>query len=809
DPSGDSLSEGNETVILTGTASGLTSGTATLTILDDDAAPTALTLSLMPNEVEEGTDATRINVTASLGSATPSQIEVSVAVTGGSATAGEDYAAVSPFTVTIQEGRTSGTETLPFDPAADGLAEGAETVVFTGSAAGLTAATATLTINDVEPAPAPLTLSLNSESVAENAGRKTLTMTAFLGSGPRASDTAVSVKVAGGSATAGEDYTAIEDFAIPIEKQQTSATAKFQFEPLDDALAEGEETVVFTGSAAGLAEGRATLRIVDNDRSTTREGGPPAVTIWTDQLTYRVDEEIRVYLDIDPKGDEREYTVFFYRGSIDTGERMYLAPRKRSMELWDEVVDQYGQTKDSRTARRLERMDAKLIWKGRVPHPGLWHFVAEVRSPGTTQVLHRAYAKFVVPRNGSRLLNRRGTKRFIETDLHLPNDWYYHLGDELHVSDGGTLTIDAGTVIRAWGPNAAIIVEQGGRIVVRGRREAPVVMTCSLPVGERRPGCWGGLVVRGTATAGSGAGAQTSVLPRGRFAPGSGGAAYPNGSSGEIRYLRVEFAGGGPLTGAPASAVVFEDVGVRTVIDHVQTHASAGDGFAFRGGTAHCSYCVSSDTRGNSVAWSMGWHGSMQHLYVQQGAQGASGMHGSSESEAVPGTMPTFYNATLVGGYNIGVLGGVPGSRRTIGPGISLEAGAGMYARNLLVTGFAGYALDGSAADFVAGSSSLANAVLTKSGWRHGGSSQVRGRFKPYVNYINWDADLLNVRHEPNPDPRPRSGSVALRLGNAAVPPFDSRFLRTAEHVGAFRKKNWLEEWTFFGPERAYEVPVD
>ena len=48
DPSGDNLAEGDETVILTGGVSGLTSGTATLTITDDDAAPTAVMLSLNP-----------------------------------------------------------------------------------------------------------------------------------------------------------------------------------------------------------------------------------------------------------------------------------------------------------------------------------------------------------------------------------------------------------------------------------------------------------------------------------------------------------------------------------------------------------------------------------------------------------------------------------------------------------------------------------------------------------------------------------------------------------------------------------------
>ena len=53
----------------------------------------------------------------------------------------------------------------------------------------------------------------------------------------------------------------------------------------------------------------------------------------------------------------------------------------------------------------------------------------------------------------------------------------------------------------------------------------------------------------------------------------------------------------------------------------------------------------------------MGWQGSMQHLCEQHGAQGASGLHGSAGSEAIPGTMPLLFNLTLPGGYIIGILG--------------------------------------------------------------------------------------------------------------------------------------------------------
>ena len=98
-----------------------------------------MTLSLNPAAVGESAAATAVTVTASLNnSPLPTATTVTVSRTGGTATSGTDYTAINAFTVTIQDGQTSGTATLSFDPTGDSLAEGNETVILTGSATGLT-----------------------------------------------------------------------------------------------------------------------------------------------------------------------------------------------------------------------------------------------------------------------------------------------------------------------------------------------------------------------------------------------------------------------------------------------------------------------------------------------------------------------------------------------------------------------------------------------------------------------------------------------------------------------------------------------
>ena len=232
DPTGDGLAEGDETVILTGSAAGLTSGTATLTITDDDAAPTAITLSLNPAAVGESAAATAVTVTASLNnSPLPTSTTVTVSRTGGTATSGTDYPAVTGFVITIPAEQTSGTAQLSFDPTGDGLYEGDETVILTGSATGLNAGTATLTITDDDTAPTAVTLSLNPVAVGESATATTVTVTVSLNNSPLPTATAVTVSRTGGTATSGTDYPAVTDFVITIPWQgQTSGTAELSFD---------------------------------------------------------------------------------------------------------------------------------------------------------------------------------------------------------------------------------------------------------------------------------------------------------------------------------------------------------------------------------------------------------------------------------------------------------------------------------------------------------------------------------------------------------------------------------------------------
>ena len=146
-PTDDLLGEGDETLTVAGTtaAENITVTPTEVTITDDDAVSTVVTLSVSPLSVDENASGTSVTVTATLDAAARSAataVTVSVGAVGDGATAGTDYATVSDFTLTITAGQTLGTATFTLTPTDDLLGEGDETLTM----AGTTAAKLTVTL---------------------------------------------------------------------------------------------------------------------------------------------------------------------------------------------------------------------------------------------------------------------------------------------------------------------------------------------------------------------------------------------------------------------------------------------------------------------------------------------------------------------------------------------------------------------------------------------------------------------------------------------------------------------------------------
>ena len=105
-----------------------------------------------------------------------------------------------------------------------------------------------MTITDDETASTRITLTLAPAEVAEDAGETNVTVTGELDGGALSTATDVTVTVAGGTATAGIDFAAVDAFTLTIAANETSGEATFRFTPTDDTTEEETETVTVSGT---------------------------------------------------------------------------------------------------------------------------------------------------------------------------------------------------------------------------------------------------------------------------------------------------------------------------------------------------------------------------------------------------------------------------------------------------------------------------------------------------------------------------------------------------------------------------------
>lgn len=147
-PVDDALVEGTETVILTiaaDAAYNITTGSATLNIIDNDGAIVDISIAQTSHANESGTDGV---FTLSRTGSTANALTIQLATPTGTATSGTDYN-TQPTSLTIAAGQATGV--LNITPIDDALVEGTETVILAiAAAAAYNITTGSATVNIVD-----------------------------------------------------------------------------------------------------------------------------------------------------------------------------------------------------------------------------------------------------------------------------------------------------------------------------------------------------------------------------------------------------------------------------------------------------------------------------------------------------------------------------------------------------------------------------------------------------------------------------------------------------------------------------------
>ena len=220
----------------------------------------------------------------------------------------------------------------------------------------------------------------------------------------------------------------------------------------------------------------------------------------------------------------------------------------------------------------------------------------------------------------------------------------YTLNGIYTIENGVTVTFDAGSTITANAANGvdAILVKNGGKLIMNGTASQPIVLTES----SQTPGSWGGIIMYGDAPINGAGATATKTSEDGLNLTYGGTNAAHNG--GTLRYVRVEYAGKKITDGtSEMNAFSFYSVGTGTILENLVAYKGADDGFEFYGGTVNASNLISYGNYDDSFDWQDGWKGqNNSNWYAYQTGTGNFGME-IEASNNNNGFYPVISNITL------------------------------------------------------------------------------------------------------------------------------------------------------------------
>ncbi|MFM7729048.1 MAG: hypothetical protein ACKO7B_20290, partial [Flavobacteriales bacterium] len=198
----------------------------------------------------------------------------------------------------------------------------------------------------------------------------------------------------------------------------------------------------------------------------------------------------------------------------------------------------------------------------------------------------------------------------------------YQLAGRITVTNGATLTIEAGTIIKGeagTGANAtALLIARGGKLNANGTATSPIIFTSvadeidyadmaagnfgSPNLESTVNGLWGGVIILGKApiSASNDVGDVSEVQIEGiptSDPNGLYGGNVANDNSGTIRYISIRHGGANIGSGNEINGLTLGGVGNGTTIENVEIVGNQDDGIEWFGGTVNVS---------NAVVWNCG-----------------------------------------------------------------------------------------------------------------------------------------------------------------------------------------------------------
>ncbi|EHQ27871.1 hypothetical protein [Mucilaginibacter paludis] len=243
------------------------------------------------------------------------------------------------------------------------------------------------------------------------------------------------------------------------------------------------------------------------------------------------------------------------------------------------------------------------------------------------------------------------------------SDKIYLLKGFVYVTNGATLTINAGTIVKGDKPTkGTLVVTRGAKIMAVGTATNPIVFTSNVAAGGRSAGDWGGVILLGKAPV------NPTATPNieGGLVPTNGGdvAKYIQyggtdaaDNSGTLSYVRIEYAGIPFSPDNEINGLTMGGVGSGTTLDYIEVYRSGDDAFEWFGGTVNAKHLLAIGTTDDDFDTDFGYSGKVQFGLAQRaqvvadfsGSNGFESDNDGSGSNNLPQTKAVFSNMTIVG----------------------------------------------------------------------------------------------------------------------------------------------------------------
>jgi hypothetical protein len=212
----------------------------------------------------------------------------------------------------------------------------------------------------------------------------------------------------------------------------------------------------------------------------------------------------------------------------------------------------------------------------------------------------------------------------------------YILGGRISVTNGATLTIQKGTVVKGeagTGANAtALLVARGGKLMAEGTADQPIIFTsvadeivpgqiASPNLDPDVDGLWGGLIVLGSAkiSASNENGDLSEVQIEGIPTSDPNGLYGGNNdadNSGIIKYVSIRHGGANIGSGNEINGLTLGGVGSGTVIENIEVVANQDDGVEWFGGKVNVKTLLVWNVNDDAIDTDQSWSGTLNNFIV-------------------------------------------------------------------------------------------------------------------------------------------------------------------------------------------------